>query len=82
MSLPFHLKEIFEKEVNFSNKFYSIFMFNADYQWDDSKKKNKNYIFFLIAKNYDFGGENMIMVFFFRINQLPVVYSQENEEAT
>lgn len=76
MSLPFHLKEIFEKEVNFSNKSYIIFLFNADYQWDD------NYIFFLITKNYDFGGENMIMVFFLRINQLPVVYSQENEEAT
>lgn len=75
MSLPFHLKEIFEKEVNFSNKSYIIFLFNADYQWDD------NYIFFLITKNYDFGGENMIM-FFFRNNQLPVVYSQENEEAT
>lgn len=45
------------------------------------KKINKNYIFFLITKNYDFGGENMIM-FFFRNNQLPVVYSQENEEAT
>lgn len=75
MSLPFHLKEIFEKEVNFSNKSYIIFLLNADYQWDD------NYIFFLITKNYDFGGENMIM-FFFRINQLPVVYSQENEEAT
>lgn len=44
-------------------------------------KKYQNYIFFLIKKNYDFGGENMIM-FFFRNNQLPVVYSQENEEAT
>lgn len=80
MSLPFHLKEIFEKEVNFSNKTYSIFMFNADYQWDD-KKNIKTTYFFLIKKNYDFGGENMIM-FFFRNNQLPVVYSQENEEAT
>lgn len=64
MSLPFHLKEIFEKEVNFSNKSYSIFMFNADYQWDNSKKKIKTTYFFLITKNYDFGGENMIMVFF------------------
>lgn len=55
-------------------------MFNADYQWDD-KKNIKTTYFFLIKKNYDFGGENMIM-FFFRINQLPVVYSQENAEAT
>lgn len=61
MSLPFHLKEIFEKEVNFSNKSYIIFLFNADYQWDD--KKNQNYIYFLITKNYDFGEENMIMFF-------------------
>lgn len=44
MSLPFHLKEIFEKEVNFSNKSYIIFLFNADYQWDD------NYIFFFNNK--------------------------------
>lgn len=56
-------------------------MFNADYQWDDKKKNIKTTYFFLIKKNYDFGGENMIM-FFFRINQLPVVYSQENAEAT
>lgn len=49
MSLPFHLKEIFEKEVNFSNKSYSIFMFNADYQWDD-QKKYQNYIFFFNKK--------------------------------
>lgn len=28
------------------------------------KTKKKNYIFFLITKNYDFGGENMIMFFF------------------
>lgn len=64
MSLPFHLKEIFEKEVNFSNKSYIIFLFNADYQWDD------NYIFFLIAKKYDFGGENMIMFFLGSTNYL------------
>lgn len=69
MSLPFHLKEILEKEVNFSNKTYSIFMFNADYQWDD-KKNIKTTYFFLIKKNYDFGGENMIMFFLGSTNYL------------
>lgn len=27
------------------------------------KKKNQNYIYFWITKNYDFGEENMIMFF-------------------
>lgn len=75
MSLPFHLKEIFEKEVNFliNLTLFSCLMLIIS-------EMTTTY-FFLITKNYDFGGENMIM-FFFRINQLPVVYSQENEEAT
>lgn len=35
-------------------------MFNADYQWDDKKNIKTTYFF---LKNYDFGGENMIMFF-------------------
>lgn len=58
MSLPFHLKEIFEKEVNFSNKSYIIFLFNADYQWDD------NYIFFFNNKELWFWWGKYDYVFF------------------
>lgn len=45
-------------------------MFNADYQWDDKKKNIKTTYFFLIKKNYDFGGENMIMFFLGTTNYL------------